>query len=32
MNVDFARFNTGAPLDVPLSAFLAQREAMMARA
>lgn len=29
MDVDFARFNTGESLDVPLSAFLAQRAAMM---
>ncbi len=32
MNIDFTRFNTGDSLDVPLSAFLAQREAMLARA
>lgn len=29
MDVDFARFNTGDSLDKPLSAFLAQRAAMM---
>ena len=31
MDVDFARFNTGDSLDVPLSAFLAQRAATMTR-
>ena len=31
IDVDFARFNTGDSLDVPLSAFLAQRAATMTR-
>ena len=32
VDVDFARFNSGEPLDVPLSTFLAQRAAMLASA
>ena len=32
VDVDYARFDSGEPLDVPLSTFLAQRAAMLASA